>query len=95
VNGEIKGKWLFDNECEHEETKRFSHSRFESKHNARMKKFWKTLGKSKKFLEEKREIRDFFFTVKVKTILKQWIDREINKSIELVDSDGNVLHKYK
>lgn len=54
--------------------------------------------------EEREEIRQagimmysrtFFTTLCWSKIIKQWCDRDINKSICLVDDEGNTIYKYK
>lgn len=100
VNDLLKGAWMVDRDCE--ENKRFAYAYSRCVHSKRFReellKVYRGAKKKqkRKELEEARiEIRNFHTSVKVKTIIRQWVGREINKSVELVDGDGNVLFKYK
>lgn len=97
VNGVLKGVWFGTNN-EHEENKRFAYSSehyvHSKKHRDQYEKLAKLVGRDLGH-NTKIEKRVFCATVSLKTIIKQWCGRDINKSIELIDKDGNVLYKYK
>ena len=99
VNGFQKGEWYVNHELE--EPKRFAYitSKFVFKKSFRdgIIKHYRGAEKKEAKKEYERKIKryNFMTTVNVKTIIKQWCDRDINKSISLVDANGNIIFKYK
>lgn len=94
INGWHKGKW-YDKDLE--ENKRFAYSHERYMYNAKFRKSMKSFqGKwGIDDVNKKVEYRKFITRASLKTIIKQWCEREINKSIVLVDREGNELFKYK
>lgn len=99
VNNIQRGAWMLDKESE--ENKRFAYSYFRFLYNKKERAYFKKILKGARFKEERKEYdrkieaRMFNTTVRIQTIIKQWRDREINKSICLVDEEGNIIFKYK
>lgn len=104
VDGWLVGEWMIDYECD--QSQRFALVKTEYAYSAKWRKTLLELAKIKGTSKEekaaykadanqKKERRYFYFTGAIKTLLKQWKERAINKSIELVDADGNVIHKFK
>lgn len=99
VNGFQKGLWMLDKEVE--ENKRFAYSYFRFLYKKKDREDFKKIFRGARYKERRKEYdrkiesRVFNTTVRIKTILQQWCDREINKSIVLVDDEGNEIFKYK
>jgi len=97
INGTVEGKWYLSEE--HEESQRFAYITeqyvWTATERKKMKDLYKLLRDTKPDTDVKMKRITFHAAVKVSTILKQWKEREVNKSIELVDSDGIVLFKFK
>lgn len=99
VNGAQSGRWMVNKDSE--ESQRFAYSSFRNLYSKKEREDFKKIFKGARFKEHRKtydkklESRMFHTGRSIKAIIKQWCEREINKSIVLVDSEGNELFKYK
>lgn len=104
INGVNKGVWI--NNEDFEETKRFAYVQSKYLHSSNGRKALVKMAKWRKDKKEREEAieranaryvtRIHFFKCAIGTVLKQWIKRDINKSIILLDDhNGNENLKLK
>lgn len=98
VDGFQKGEWMLNYDSE--ESQRFAYSTFRNLYNKKDREDFKKIFKGARFKEyrkkydKKIESRMFHTGRTIKSIIKQWTDRDINKSICLV-TEGDIIYKYK
>lgn len=104
VNGVNKGAWI--NDDSYEETKRFSYVSCTYLMSTKRRKQLLDLAKSLKDKQRRDDMIEYanirsyckahLFKCTIGSVLKQWIDRDINKSIILLDDhNGNTNIKLK
>lgn len=104
VDGFLEGRWF--TEKDNEICLRFGFKVTKPGHSAKLRKTatteLKKRGKTefekdswKQILNSKIEFYTPVTSAKISSIVAQWYEREINKSIEMIDSDGYIIHKIK